>query len=516
MLLSARTGVLKRDEWLRSGAQARLGPVLRVARRRSSPRSRAGGPGCRTTRGRAGTSRTGPRTPNTSPTSSAKEASVARGARGGRRASRTTSGSPHGWLERRSSCTPRRCRSPSSRRWSATCARRASAATAPGARRRTLRRARRAAPHPDPAAAHARAGALGSAVRLDAQASTTPNNWVAIAARHLVDELLLASEPDRVRDRDELRLRDRLHQPAVRRPVGAGARRRRPMFEKMVGSIQSDEARHAQIGAPVLRDGGRSTIARYAQYLRRQVVLAQLAAVRGRHRLRDGLPDAARAAGTRSFKEFMQEWVLDQFLRIARRARPRAALVLGHVPRRRSTTTTTWSTPAPTPTARRCGSTSSCPGPQERAWLREKYPELVGRARAGLGAHHRRAGARPIRATTSPCTAPRSSAFCDLCQLVLCGGTPTHEQRRRRSSTAGSSYIFCSRAVPLDLRAASRSATPAHKDVVKRVLAGEAPANLVALVQQLLRPRLRDLGQGRVRRRLPWLAGRKAGGARAA
>ena len=53
------------------------------------------------------------------------------------------------------------------------------------------------------------------------------NNWVAIAARHLFDELLLSSNADRIRHRHALRLRDGLHQPAVRGALVARARRRR-------------------------------------------------------------------------------------------------------------------------------------------------------------------------------------------------------------------------------------------------------------------------------------------------
>ncbi len=159
---------------------------------------------------------------------------------------------PPALAERRSSCTPRRCRSPSSRRSSATCARARFGRDSAWRTSRAARRARRAPPHADPAAAHARARALGPAVRLDAR-STTSNNWVAIAARHLVDELLLGSRPDRVRDRDQLRVRDRLHQPAVRRAVVAGARRRRPDVRED-GAAASRPTRRAtrRSAAPVL------------------------------------------------------------------------------------------------------------------------------------------------------------------------------------------------------------------------------------------------------------------------
>ena len=101
-------------------------------------------------------------------------------------------------------------------------------ATAPGARWRCSARSTSSATRRSRCCSMHELVKLGSAVRLDAQASTTPNNWVAIAARHLVDELLLASNPIEFAIGDELRVRDRLHEPAVRRALGAGARRRRP------------------------------------------------------------------------------------------------------------------------------------------------------------------------------------------------------------------------------------------------------------------------------------------------
>src|SRR4029453_12537377 len=83
------------------------------------------------------------------------------------------------------------------------------------------------------------------------------------------------------------------------------------MFEKMVGSIQSDEARHAQIGAPVL-----ATVVKHdrrrAQYLldkwfwRSWLLFAVVTGF-----AMDYLTPLAHRV--QSFKEFMQEWILDQF-----------------------------------------------------------------------------------------------------------------------------------------------------------------------------------------------------------
>jgi len=70
--------------------------------------------------------------------------------------------------------------------------------------------------------------------------------------------------------------------------------------------------------------------------------------------------------------------------------------------------------------------------------------------------------------------------FCDLCQLVLCGGTP--RKNTANTLTRGDKkYIFCSDPCRwIFEKEPERYAS--HKDVVKRVLAGEAPANLVAML----------------------------------
>ena len=179
-------------------------------------------------RGRAGTSRSAPRYAE-------YVAQPARQGRVGRtRCARRSGGVedyqqlPPGWLERRSSCTPRRCRWPSSPRSSATCAPRASAATAPGGRRRCF-------------------GALDEMrhtqiplllmhelVRWDPQFDWThkffhteqlgrdrraPPGRRAAARRPNAIEFAIATN---------FVFETGLHQPAVRRAVGARARRRRP------------------------------------------------------------------------------------------------------------------------------------------------------------------------------------------------------------------------------------------------------------------------------------------------
>src|SRR4029079_16761257 len=85
------------------------------------------------------------------------------------------------------------------------------------------------------------------------------------------------------------------------------------MFEKMVNSIQTDEARHAQIGHPVLEILLKHDPA-YAQYLvdkwfwRSWLFFAVVTGF-----AMDYLTPLA--ARTQSFKELFGEWILDQFQR---------------------------------------------------------------------------------------------------------------------------------------------------------------------------------------------------------
>src|SRR6185312_5113067 len=84
------------------------------------------------------------------------------------------------------------------------------------------------------------------------------------------------------------------------------------LFETMVANIQSDEARHAQIGGPVLA----TVVAKdraYAQYLldkwfwRSWLLFAIVTGF-----AMDYLTPLEHRR--QSFKEFVEEWVLDQFL----------------------------------------------------------------------------------------------------------------------------------------------------------------------------------------------------------
>lgn len=304
------------------------------------------------------------------------------------------------------------------------------------------------------------------------------NNWVAIAARHLTDELLLASNPIEFAIATNFVFETGFTNLQF---VGLSAVARKTgdkMFEKMLGSIQTDEARHAQIGHPVLR-----TVAKhdpeYAQYLLDKWFWRSwlLFAVVTGFSMDYLTPVESR---TQSFKEFMEEWVIDQYLATLEEfglKRPwywdtfLDALDSYHHMVYASAYTyrsTVWFDLV-------------VPGPREREWLRAKYPKYWD----DFDAVWERVTQRWREADPGNDFAVHGTAivtFCDMCQLVLCNGTPlknTATILERR----GKKHVFCSEPCRwIFEKEPERYA--AHNDVVKRVLAGEAPANVVALIRQ--------------------------------
>jgi len=139
------------------------------------------------------------------------------------------------------------------------------------------------------------------------------NNWVAIAARHLTDELLIASDPiefaigtNFVFETGFTNLQF-IGLSAMAHAVGDR------MVEKMLSSIQTDEARHSQIGSAVVKILARRDPDR-VQYLvdkwfwRSWLFFAVVTGFSMDYLT--PLPSRVQ-----SFKEFMQEWILDQFER---------------------------------------------------------------------------------------------------------------------------------------------------------------------------------------------------------
>jgi toluene monooxygenase system protein A len=320
-------------------------------------------------------------------------------------------------------------------------------------------------------------------VRHDAQFDWThkffhSNNWVAIAARHLVDELLLTSDAiefavatNFVFETGFTNLQF-IGLTALAHAVGDR------LFEKMLGSIQTDEARHAQIGGAVLEQLVRHDRA-YAQHLcdkwfwRSWLFFAVVTGFSVDYLT--PLP-----ARTRSFKELTEEWLLDQYLRTLERLglkRPWywdqfvASLDYYHhmvYASAYSYRATVWFDMV-------------VPGPDERDWLRAKYPDSF----PELERIWQRVSERWRDTDPGNDLGVHGTAivgFCNLCQLVLCGGTP-----RANSATVteweGQRYIFCSEPCRWIFEGEPERYAH-HKDVVKRVLAGEAPGNLAAMLRE--------------------------------
>ena len=209
---------------------------------------------------------------------------------------------------------------------------------------------------------------------------------------------------------------------------------------------------------------------------------------------------------TQSFKEFVEEWILDQFQRLLREYgldRPwywdqflEALEIYHHMVYASAYThrATVWFDMV-------------LPGPEERAWLKGKYPktwDLVDPVWERVTERWREGGPDVEWYThgATPVT------FCDLCQLVLCGGTPLRNTAQLLEHE-GKKYIFCSEpCLWIFKREPERYA--AHKDVVKRILAGEAPANLLELVRKYFGLTQDMWGKDIARGHYAWLKGRPA------
>lgn len=319
------------------------------------------------------------------------------------------------------------------------------------------------------------------------------NNWVAIAARHFVDELLLTTDPIEFAIGTHFVFETGFTNLEF---VGLASMARETgdrMFEKMVQSIQTDEARHAQIGRPVLAKVLEHDPLRAQRLVDKWFWRSfQLFAVVTGFAMDYLTPLGARTA---SFREFTEEWIIEQFLRALEEVglkRPwywrefEAMLETYHHMMYVSAYTyrsTLWFDVV-------------LPGPQERAWLREKYPRswheldplwerITERWKAAPGVEWFTHGTTPV-------------GFCDLCQLVLCAGTPSHNQARTVVHE-GRKFIFCSAPCQWIFQSEPERYRH-HQGVVSRILTGEAPGNLLELLRYFgLCPdaRGRDVARGR-------------------
>lgn len=304
------------------------------------------------------------------------------------------------------------------------------------------------------------------------------NNWVAVAAKHLADELLLGSNAIEFAIATHFVFETGFTnlQFVALSSVAHDAGDR--MFEKMLTSIQTDEARHSQIGRAVVEilvqhDAGYVQRLLDKWFWRSFLLFAIITGF-----TMDYLTPVRQRK--QSFKEFMHEWIIDQFVHTLEDlglAKPwywdiflEALDTYHHMVYVSAYTyrTTTWFNYV-------------LPGPEDRAWLRRHYPahwpmfdavwdQVIARwGEADPGNEWAVHGAVMV-------------SLCDLCQLVLCGGTP----ERNTASTlehGGRRYVFCSQPCRrIFEQELERYAD--HKNIVSRILDGEAPANLIGLLQR--------------------------------
>lgn len=304
------------------------------------------------------------------------------------------------------------------------------------------------------------------------------DDWVAIAARHMVDELLVAADAVEFAIATHFVFETGFTNLQF---VGLTALARRvgdPLIEHMLHSIQTDEARHAQIGGAVLEQIVAADPERAQRLVDKWFWRSwQLFGIVTGFAMDYLAPLAARQ---RSFREFVQEWIVEQFDRSLRAyglRRPwywdEFVAALGnyhHMVYAAAYThrASVWFDLA-------------MPGPDERSWLAAKYPDTWAAydaiwscvddrwSSAGPGVEWYTHGATPI-------------GFCELCQFVLAGGSPEANSARVVVDDGGRTRMFCS--APCQwIYEQERERYAEHEGVVARILAGKAPPNLLALLR---------------------------------
>jgi toluene monooxygenase system protein A len=299
------------------------------------------------------------------------------------------------------------------------------------------------------------------------------NEWMILAARHLFDDMFGAADALEVAVQLNFVFETGFSNLQFMAMAAMAEGADDHLFERALSSIQTDEARHAQIGHPVLRtliDNGEK---KQAQYLvdkmwwrcwRLTLALTGTA-------MEYLTPVRAR---TRSFRQFMEEWVVDQFIKnLAEFGLERPwfwdqfleeldfahhSLQLGLYDYR----TTLWFDVA-------------APDDDERTWLANAYPqwaETFGPMWAARERNWEREGEPGTLAYALP-------ALCNLCQLPTvfvrpgCNTACTAEANGRR-------YLFCSDPCRWIFLSQLRRFGP-HQSVVDRIIAGSAPGKLTDL-----------------------------------
>jgi len=325
------------------------------------------------------------------------------------------------------------------------------------------------------------------------------NDWVAIAGRHLIDELLIASNPIEFAIGTNFVFETGFTNLQFVGLSSLANYVNDKMIEKLLLSIQSDEARHSQIGGPVLAKIIEHD-KEYAQYLldkwfwRSWIFFAIVTGFS-----MDYLSPVQKRK--RSFKELMEEWITDQFCRTLQDYGLQKpwywdqfldALDSYHHMVYASAYTyrsTVWFD-------------MMAQGPKERKWLRQHYPkywDFFDNIWQTIGEHWQQADVGNDFAVHGTSIV----GFCNLCQVILSGGTPVRNTVCTHTHQ-GQHYIFCSEPCRwIFTQEIDRYSQ--HRDVVKRVLEGNAPGNLIGMLQQYFGLNYSTWGKDIFSGQYPWI-----------
>jgi toluene monooxygenase system protein A len=142
------------------------------------------------------------------------------------------------------------------------------------------------------------------------------------------------------------------------------------------------------------------------------------------------------------------------------------------------------------------------PGPEEREWLAEKYPESWPKY-APLWQNIENRWAQSDPGVDFSVHGSAIVTFCDMCQIVLCEGDPSYNTACTHTH-GDKKYIFCSEPCRWVFTQEPQRYEQ-HKDVVKRVLGGEAPANVLELITKYFNLTYQDWGKDAFRGEYAWL-----------
>lgn len=324
-------------------------------------------------------------------------------------------------------------------------------------------------------------------------------NWVAIAARHLFDEILLTADPIEFAVATNFIFETAFTNLQFIGLSSFAQKSGDHLFEKMVKSIQTDEARHAQIGlatAEILVRHDRERVQALVDkwFWRSWLVFSVLTGIS-----MDYLTPVDKRS--KSFKELVHEWIIDQFLPSLEALGLKkpwywdlfmdSTEVFHHMIYASAYTyrATVWFDMV-------------VPGPKERAWLKVKYPKYWDQLDE-VWENIARRWEKTDPGVDFGVHGTAIVTFCNMCQMVLCGGTP-QQNTATSLSHEGKKYIFCSRPCRWIFEQ-EKDRYKNHRDIVKRVLHGEAPGNVMAMITQYFDLTYDTWGKDAYRGEYPWL-----------